>query len=72
MCIKKRQVEHTKTERNVLASIKHPFIVKLHYAFQTGEKLHFVLTYASGGELFFHLQNMVDFHLNWHCFIQQN
>ena len=52
----KRQVEHTKTERNVLASIKHPFIVKLHYAFQTGEKLHFVLTYASGGELFFHLQ----------------
>ena len=52
----KRQVEHTKTERNVLASIKHPFIVKLHYAFQTGDKLHFVLDYASGGELFFHLQ----------------
>ena len=52
----KRQVEHTKTERNVLATIKHPFIVKLHYAFQTGDKLHFVLDYASGGELFFHLQ----------------
>ena len=52
----KRQVEHTKTERDVLASIKHPFIVKLHYAFQTGDKLHFVLDYASGGELFFHLQ----------------
>ena len=30
--------------------------MKLHYAFQTGDKLHFVLDYASGGELFFHLQ----------------
>eukprot|EP00947_MAST-08B_sp_MAST-8B-sp1_P004623 g4623.t1 len=55
--IKKRQVEHTKTERSVLGSVQHPFIVKLHFAFQTGDKLHLVLDYCSGGELFFHLQN---------------
>jgi serine/threonine protein kinase len=54
--MKKKQVAHTKTERSVLGTIRHPFIVRLHYAFQTGEKLHFVLDYCSGGELFFHLQ----------------
>jgi serine/threonine protein kinase len=54
--MKKKQVAHTKTERSVLGTIRHPFIVRLHYAFQTGDKLHFVLDYCSGGELFFHLQ----------------
>uniref|UniRef100_A0A8C6PWW4 Serum/glucocorticoid regulated kinase 2a n=1 Tax=Nothobranchius furzeri TaxID=105023 RepID=A0A8C6PWW4_NOTFU len=44
-------------ERNVLLkSLKHPFLVRLHYSFQTAEKLYFVLDYVNGGELFFHLQ----------------
>ena len=42
-------------ERRVLGGTKHPFIVTLHFAFQTGKKLYFVLDYCSGGELFFHL-----------------
>lgn len=50
-----RQVEHTKTERNVLGYVKHPFIVGLNMAFQTRDKLFFVLDYCAGGELFFHL-----------------
>ena len=33
----------------------HPFIVELYYAFQTEQKLYFVLEYCPGGELFFHL-----------------
>jgi serine/threonine protein kinase len=53
--VKKQQVEHTRTERRVLASISHPFVVCLHYAFQTREKLYFVLDYCPGGDLFFHL-----------------
>lgn len=52
------QVEHTKTERNVLGYVKHPFIVGLNMAFQTRDKLFFVLDYCAGGELFFHLVNM--------------
>lgn len=37
-------VEHTKTERQVLESIRNcPFLVKLHYAFQTDAKLHLIL-----------------------------
>jgi len=53
--VNKKQVEHTLTERSVLGKMNHPFIVKLHYAFQTDKKLHFVLDYCAGGELFFHL-----------------
>jgi serine/threonine protein kinase len=53
--IRRNQVEHTKTERNVLGYIKHPFIVGLNFAFQTRDKLYFVLDYCAGGELFFHL-----------------
>eukprot|EP01041_Mallomonas_annulata_P001136 gene1136-2202_t len=39
----------------------HPFIVKLHYAFQTSTKLCLVLDFASGGELFFHLSRLKRF-----------
>merc|ERR1719408_1067569 len=53
--VKRNQVEHTRSERNVLESVNHPFIVSLHYAFQTPKKLYVVLEYCAGGELFFHL-----------------
>ena len=52
--VKRQQVEHTKTERRVLGVASHPFIVSLHYAFQTKDKLYFVLDYCPGGEIFFH------------------
>ena len=47
----RRQVEHTRTERNVLEVICHPFIVKLHHAFQTKKKLYTVLEYCPGNYL---------------------
>lgn len=53
--IKRNQVEHTRTERHVLGYVQHPFVVGLNYAFQTRDKLYFVLDYCAGGELFFHL-----------------
>lgn len=56
--IKKRnEVKHVMAERNVLLNnIHHPFLVSLHYSFQTKDKLYFVLDFLNGGELFFHLQ----------------
>jgi hypothetical protein len=33
---RRRQIEHTRTERKVLGSVRHPFIVGMHYAFQVG------------------------------------
>ena len=56
--IRKNQVEHTKTERSVLGYARHPYIVGLTMAFQTADKLFFVLDYCAGGELFFHLGKM--------------
>ncbi|RKP21205.1 serum and glucocorticoid-regulated kinase 1 in complex with compound 2 [Rozella allomycis CSF55] len=48
---------HIMSERNILLKgIEHPFLVGLKCCFQTEKKLYFVLDYAAGGELFFHLQ----------------
>ena len=52
---RRRQIEHTRTERKVLGTVRHPFIVSMHYAFQSDTKLYFVLDYCPGGELFFWL-----------------
>ena len=59
--IRKNQVEHTKTERSVLGYARHPYIVGLTMAFQTRDKLFFVLDYCAGGELFCHLQRLGKF-----------
>eukprot|EP01052_Picozoa_sp_SAG31_P010442 SAG31_NODE_572_length_13974_cov_28.935640_12_plen_84_part_00 len=40
---KKNDVEHTKTERRLLQKIKHPYIVQLHYAFQSADRLYMVM-----------------------------
>lgn len=43
-----KDTAHTKAERNILEEVKHPFIVDLIYAFQTGGKLYLILEYLSG------------------------
>ncbi|XP_010582129.1 PREDICTED: ribosomal protein S6 kinase alpha-5 isoform X3 [Haliaeetus leucocephalus] len=55
---KAKTTEHTRTERQVLEHIRQsPFLVTLHYAFQTDTKLHLILDYINGGELFTHLSH---------------
>ena len=39
------------TERNILMKLDHPFIVKLHFAFQTPEKLALVMDFCPNGDL---------------------
>lgn len=57
LTVHKRLVEQTKTERVILESVnRHPFVVKLFYAFQDHERLYLILEYAQGGELFHHLE----------------
>ncbi|KAK0424276.1 hypothetical protein QR680_008586 [Steinernema hermaphroditum] len=50
--LKLRDRVRSKMERNILAQIQHPFIVRLHYAFQTDEKLYLILDFLQGGDLF--------------------
>lgn len=46
------QQKHIMAERNVLLkNVKHPFLVGLHYSFQTTDKLYFVLDFVNGGEV---------------------
>jgi len=54
--IERNEVEHTKSEKSILMKLSHPFLVGLHYSFQTADKLYFIMDYINGGELFFHLQ----------------
>ncbi|XP_018414007.1 PREDICTED: ribosomal protein S6 kinase alpha-5 isoform X4 [Nanorana parkeri] len=59
---KSKTAEHTRTERQVLEHIRQsPFLVTLHYAFQTDTKLHLILDYINGGELFTHLSQREKF-----------
>ena len=37
------EVEHTRTEKNILINNNHPFLVNLKFAFQTEKKIYFVL-----------------------------
>lgn len=54
--IRLKQVEHVKAEKEILLSIKHPFIVNLLTVFQDDKRLCMLLEYVNGGELFSHLR----------------
>lgn len=40
------------TEREVLATTKHPLIISLYYSFQSRSRLYFVMDYCAGGEFY--------------------
>lgn len=42
----------------ILEKIRHPFVVGLHYAFQTGYTLYLILELANGGDLYSHIIRM--------------
>ncbi|OQR66961.1 ribosomal protein S6 kinase 2 alpha-like [Tropilaelaps mercedesae] len=43
--LKVRDRVRTKMERDILAEVRHPFVVRLHYAFQTEGKLYLILDF---------------------------
>lgn len=46
------------SEKEILKNSDHPFIVKLHMALQTQSRVHLIMEFCPGGELFFHLQHL--------------
>lgn len=52
------EVNGVRTEARVLQKIRHPFIVRLHYAFQTEAKLYLVMDFINGGQIFYHLRKV--------------
>ncbi|KAM4047303.1 ribosomal protein S6 kinase alpha-1 isoform 1-T1 [Anomaloglossus baeobatrachus] len=59
--LKVRDRVRTKMERDILAEVNHPFVVRLHYAFQTEGKLYLILDFLRGGDLFTRLSKEVMF-----------
>ena len=59
--LKKSEMENKKditrlfNEKEIIQNIDHPFIVKLHYTFQTQEKAYFILDLLNGGDLYTHI-----------------
>lgn len=47
-----KQVEHTNSEREMLARVRHPFLVNLWGTFQDVNNLYMVMDFVAGGELF--------------------
>uniref|UniRef100_A0A667ZZR9 Ribosomal protein S6 kinase beta-2 n=1 Tax=Myripristis murdjan TaxID=586833 RepID=A0A667ZZR9_9TELE len=45
-----KDTAHTRAEREILETVRHPFIVDLLYAFQTGGKLYLILECLSGNQ----------------------
>ena len=48
---RKNQVKRIKTERDVLATAEHPYVVKLFYSFHSREHLYLVMEFVNGGDL---------------------
>lgn len=46
------------SERQILEMVDSDLVVKMFYAFQTKEKLFYILEYCPGGELFFYLRQI--------------
>lgn len=53
--IKNHQLRYAVTECNVLKQAQHPFIITLHFAFQTPEHLYMILDYCPGGDFSYHI-----------------
>ncbi|RKP18588.1 serine/threonine protein kinase 15, partial [Rozella allomycis CSF55] len=61
----KADVERILLERNILAMVDNPFIVKLFYSFQTFDQLYMVMEYLNGGDLLSLLESAGHFGESW-------
>jgi len=57
LILRQGQKMNTEAEREILEKVDNPFIIKLHYAFQSPEKLYFVMDFVNGGEMFYLLRS---------------
>ncbi|KAK3240989.1 hypothetical protein CYMTET_24353 [Cymbomonas tetramitiformis] len=49
--VRRGQVEHVRAERNLLAEVNSPCVVKLFYSFQDDEYLYLIMEYLPGGDV---------------------
>ncbi|KAF3790685.1 putative serine/threonine protein kinase [Nymphaea thermarum] len=56
--IRKNNVERILAERNILITVRNPFVVRFFYSFTSSENLYLVMEYLNGGDLFSLLKNI--------------
>ncbi|KAK4480599.1 hypothetical protein RD792_013677 [Penstemon davidsonii] len=56
--IRKNAVESILAERDILISLRNPFVVRFYYSFTCRENLYLVMEYLNGGDLFSLLRNL--------------
>ena len=59
-----KHLKYAITEWNVLKKADHPFIIRLHYSFQTPDYLYMILDYWPNGDLSIHLNSKQIFEEN--------
>ena len=50
-----KHLKYAITECNILKMVDHPFVIKMHYSFQTPDNLYMILDYCPGNDLAYHL-----------------
>jgi len=68
MIVSRGEEVHTKAEKSILSKLNNPFLVHLHFSFQTPSQLFFIMDFVNGGELFYHLQKEKKFGEKRACF----
>ena len=53
--VKNNHLKYAISEANILKRAHHPFVLKMHYSFQTPQNLYMILDLCSGGDLAYHL-----------------
>jgi len=53
--LRTQQLKYALSESQLLKVVNHPFIIKMHYAFQTFRYLYFIIDYCNCGDLAMHI-----------------
>ena len=53
--VKNNHLKYAISEANILKRATHPFVLKMHYSFQTPQNLYMILDICTGGDLAYHL-----------------
>ena len=53
--VKNQHLKYAISEANILKRASHPFVLKMHYSFQTPANLYMILDLCTGGDLAYHL-----------------
>ncbi|KAF5199833.1 kinase [Thalictrum thalictroides] len=56
--IRKNDIERILAERNILITVRNPFVVKFFYSFTCRDNLYLVMEYLNGGDLYSLLRNI--------------